>query len=550
MAAIIRFFSRRFGRKKADEQAPSHMDEAMAVSKTKKTKKSDLGCRVTYLDSTEQTFYLPKNADASQLFDIAFAYIGVIEERDYFGLKYCGKQDSWLDPTKSIRKQCEGSPPYNILFRVKFFASDPHHLRDEYTRYLVVLQLREAIHTGQLKCPDTRLASELAALLLQAEFGDFDPRQHTPVFVSTFRFLPEAEQTEQFELDVLAQYRALANRNLTPADAEALYLEKARHIPTYGIDMHTVRGKDNQDYNLGLTPTGILVYQGDSKIGLFFWPNILTIAMNGQKLKIVVAEENETTRQVTEHSFCFVLPNKSACKNLWKSAVEHHTFFRLTDRSQPPPKRKQLFRLRSRFHASFRTEYQLQNPDLFGSSSFRKKKKPVSSGMSSPTATSPPPSSGDRFGKLATPGITRTASSFRRTPSKRFNSRPSFSNRSALEERRAKRHRVPPSEETLQSNAFDKARTVVNVERACLRDPNWVPSGSPGSSGTGPRIRTRPVEYPPKSSPTPSPIAVRVTPQLSRRQAPSSPVKSASKPNGAGVPVNRCPAEECFEVTV
>ncbi|OON17941.1 hypothetical protein X801_06213 [Opisthorchis viverrini] len=59
------------------------------------------------------------------------------------------------------------SPPYNILFRVKFFASDPHHLRDEYTRYLVVLQLREAIHTGQLKCPDTRLASELAALLLQ-----------------------------------------------------------------------------------------------------------------------------------------------------------------------------------------------------------------------------------------------------------------------------------------------------------------------------------------------------------------------------------------------
>ncbi|OON17940.1 hypothetical protein X801_06212 [Opisthorchis viverrini] len=253
-------------------------------------------------------------------------------------------------------------------------------------------------------------------------------------------------------------------------------------------------------------------------------------------------------RQVTEHSFCFVLPNKSACKNLWKSAVEHHTFFRLTDRSQPPPKRKQLFRLRSRFHASFRTEYQLQNPDLFGSSSFRKKKKPVSSGMSSPTATSPPPSSGDRFGKAATPGITRTASSFRRTPSKRFNSRPSFSNRSALEERRAKRHRVPPSEETLQSNAFDKARTVVNVERACLRDPNWVPSGSPGSSGTGPRIRTRPVEYPPKSSPTPSPIAVRVTPQLSRRQAPSPPVKSASKPNGAGVPVNRCPAEECIAV--
>ncbi|GAA27403.2 band 4.1-like protein 5, partial [Clonorchis sinensis] len=357
------------------------------------------------------------------------------------------------------------------------------------------------------------------------------------------RLVPEFSITSGREIaSPKAKCKSFSTSNVELLGRGSQYLNIASKDQSFSFS----QGKDNQDYNLGLTPTGILVYQGDSKIGLFFWPNILTIAMNGQKLKIVVAEENEATRQVTEHSFCFVLPNKSACKNLWKSAVEHHTFFRLTDRSQPPPKRKQLFRLRSRFHASFRTEYQLQNPDLFGSSSFRKKKKPVSSGMSSPTATSPPPSAGDRFGKVATPGLTRTASSFRRTPSKRFNSRPSFSNRSALEERRAKRHRVPPSEETLQSNAFDKARTVVNVERACLRDPNWVPSGSPSSAGTGPRIRTRPVEYPPKSSPTPSPIAVRVTPQLSRRQAPSPPVKSARKPNGAGVPVNRCPAEEWY----
>lgn len=58
MAAIIRFFSRRFGRKK-DELPPSHVDDEVRYNKTKKNKKSDLECRVTYLDGTEQTFYLP-----------------------------------------------------------------------------------------------------------------------------------------------------------------------------------------------------------------------------------------------------------------------------------------------------------------------------------------------------------------------------------------------------------------------------------------------------------------------------------------------------------
>ncbi|KAM9213512.1 protein 4.1 isoform 1-T1 [Leptosomus discolor] len=305
-------------------------------------------CKVVLLDDTFFECTVDKHAKGQDLLKKVCDHLNLLEE-DYFGLAIWDTPTSrtWLDPAKEIKKQVHGGP-WDFTFNVKFYPPDPAQLTEDITRYYLCLQLRQDIITGRLPCSFATLAL-LGSYTVQSELGDYDPDLHSPDYISEFKLAPN--QTKELEEKVVELHKTY--RSMTPAQADLEFLENAKKLSMYGVDLHQAKDLEGVDITLGVCSSGLLVYKDKLRINRFPWPKVLKISYKRSSffIKIRPGEQEQY-----ESTIGFKLPSYRAAKKLWKVCVEHHTFFRLTSTEAIPKSR--FLALGSKFRYSGRTQAQ------------------------------------------------------------------------------------------------------------------------------------------------------------------------------------------------
>ncbi|XP_048077873.1 protein 4.1 isoform X49 [Ursus arctos] len=305
-------------------------------------------CKVSLLDDTVYECVVEKHAKGQDLLKRVCEHLNLLEE-DYFGLAIWDNATSktWLDSAKEIKKQVRGVP-WNFTFNVKFYPPDPAQLTEDITRYYLCLQLRQDIVAGRLPCSFATLAL-LGSYTIQSELGDYDPELHGADYVSDFKLAPN--QTKELEEKVMELHKSY--RSMTPAQADLEFLENAKKLSMYGVDLHKAKDLEGVDIILGVCSSGLLVYKDKLRINRFPWPKVLKISYKRSSffIKIRPGEQEQY-----ESTIGFKLPSYRAAKKLWKVCVEHHTFFRLTSTDTLP--KSKFLALGSKFRYSGRTQAQ------------------------------------------------------------------------------------------------------------------------------------------------------------------------------------------------
>ncbi|KAM8781457.1 FERM domain-containing protein 5 isoform 3-T3 [Rhynchonycteris naso] len=289
------------------------------MSGSSRSLEREYSCTVRLLDDSEYTCTIQRDAKGQYLFDLLCHHLNLLE-KDYFGIRFVDpdKQRHWLEFTKSVVKQLRSQPPFTMCFRVKFYPADPAALKEEITRYLVFLQIKRDLYHGRLLCK-TSDAALLAAYILQAEIGDYDPGKHPEGYSSKFQFFPK--HSEKLERKIAEIHRTELSGQ-TPATSELNFLRKAQTLETYGVDPHPCKDVSGNAAFLAFTPSGFVVLQGNKRVHFIKWNEVTKLKFEGKTFYLYVSQKEEKKIILT-----YFAPTPEACKHLWKCGIENQAFY-------------------------------------------------------------------------------------------------------------------------------------------------------------------------------------------------------------------------------
>ncbi|XP_021360538.1 band 4.1-like protein 3 isoform X2 [Mizuhopecten yessoensis] len=309
-------------------------------------------CRVTLLDGKLFETDVDKRAVGCILFDKCCDNLDVLE-KDYFGLSYIDSSTglkNWVNTLKKLSKQIK-SGPWEFNFEVKFYPPDPQQLHEDITRYQLCLQIRRDIVSEKLPCSFVTYTL-LGSYTVQSELGDYDVEEFGRGldYIRKIQFAPHQDRELLKKICDLHK----THKGQTPEEAELRFLENAKKLSMFGVELHDAKDAEGVIIQLGVSATGLLVFKDKLQINRFVWPKVLKMSYRRSKfyIKLRPGEFEDFQSQVG-----FKLESVKHAKRLWKICVEHHSFFRF--REIELPKAKSTFpRFGSRFRYSGRTQFQ------------------------------------------------------------------------------------------------------------------------------------------------------------------------------------------------
>lgn len=112
--------------------------------------------------------------------------------------------------------------------------------------------------------------------MVQSELGDYDELEHGEgiEYLREFEFI--LNQSDQL-LEKISELHK-KHLNMSPDKADVKYLETAKRLEQYGVDLHPARDNDDVEIFIGVCYQGVLIYRDRLRIGRFAWPKVLRIS--------------------------------------------------------------------------------------------------------------------------------------------------------------------------------------------------------------------------------------------------------------------------------
>ncbi|XP_073955842.1 protein tyrosine phosphatase Meg [Choristoneura fumiferana] len=299
-----------------------------ALELQRERKLNIINVTVLFLDDTHHSFQIEKKAKGNALLEQVFQHIELVE-KDYFGLQFTENGSPpnatnteitrWLDPSKSVKKQVGSSAQFWLA--VRFYPPEPSRLAEEFTRYLLCLQLRKLLLDGRMTAPKNTLLL-LASFTVQAELGDYNVSEHPPNYLSELRLVQKQSAEDERRIRELHKLHA----GQSPSDAEANFLEHVKRLDCYGVESHPAKDYNGKDIFIGVTSIGIVVFQNNIRVNTFSWSKIVKISFKRKQFFIQLKREPSESYDTV---LGFNMRSGRAAKALWRCSVERHGFFRL-----------------------------------------------------------------------------------------------------------------------------------------------------------------------------------------------------------------------------